>query len=64
MNFSIGDKVQMKKMHPCGGNEWEILRVGIDFKIKCCKCGHLVMLSRKKFEKGVKKILEQQNKNL
>jgi hypothetical protein len=57
MNFSIGDKVQMKKPHPCGGNEWEILRTGIDFRIKCCKCGHLVMLSRQKFEKGVKKIL-------
>ena len=59
MNFSIGDKVQMKKQHPFGSNEWEILRIGIDFRIKCCKCGHLVMLPRQKFEKGVKKILEQ-----
>lgn len=59
MNFSIGDIVQMKKNHPCGGNRWEILRTGIDFRIKCLECGHLVMLSRTKFEKGVKKILEQ-----
>lgn len=58
MNFSIGDIVQMKKSHPCGGNRWEILRTGIDFRIKCLECGHLVMLSRTKFEKGVKKILE------
>lgn len=58
MNFSVGDIVQMKKNHPCGGNKWEILRTGIDFRIKCLECGHLVMLSRTKFEKGVKKILE------
>lgn len=58
MNFSIGDIVQMKKSHPCGENRWEILRTGIDFRIKCLECGHLVMLSRTKFEKGVKKILE------
>ncbi len=58
MNFAVGDKVIMKKPHPCGGNEWEILRVGIDFRIKCVKCGHMVMLTRTKFEKGVKKIIE------
>ena len=58
MQFSVGDKVQMKKPHPCGGSEWEILRTGIDFRIRCCKCRHLVMLSRQKFEKGVKKIIE------
>ncbi len=57
MQFCVGDIVQMKKPHPCGGNEWEVLRTGIDFKIRCQKCGHLVMLSRTKFEKGVKKIL-------
>lgn len=58
MNFSVGDIVQMKKNHPCGSNQWEVLRTGIDFRIKCLKCGHMVFLSRTKFEKGVKKILE------
>lgn len=58
MNFSVGDKVIMKKPHPCGGNEWEILRTGIDFRIKCTKCGHMVMLTRTKFEKGFKKLSE------
>lgn len=57
MKLYVGDIVQMKKPHPCGGNEWEILRTGIDFRIKCTKCGHMVMLSRTKFEKGIKKIL-------
>ena len=55
MNYQIGDKVYMKKPHPCGGYEWEILRIGMDFRIKCLKCGHLVMLPRLRFEKGVKK---------
>ena len=44
MQFSVGDIVQMKKDHPCGSNQWEILRTGIDFRIKCCGCGHMVML--------------------
>lgn len=57
MDFSVGDIVQMKKNHPCGGNRWEILRTGADFRIRCLECGHLVMLPRPKFEKGVKKIL-------
>jgi len=58
MNFHIGDIVQMKKDHPCGGREWEILRVGMDFRIKCTTCSHMVMLTRAKFEKGVKKIIK------
>ncbi len=60
MDFSVGDIVQTKKPHPCGSNEWEILRTGIDFRIKCRKCGHLVMLPRTKFEKSVKKLISHQ----
>jgi hypothetical protein len=48
----------MKKGHPCGSNEWEIIRMGADIKIKCCKCTRLVMLPRSKFEKDIKKILK------
>ncbi|NLK37644.1 MAG: DUF951 domain-containing protein [Epulopiscium sp.] len=61
MQLFVGDIVEMKKLHPCGGNQWEILRTGIDFRIKCLKCGHMVMLPRTKFEKGIKKILSSQN---
>ena len=63
MDFSVGDIVQMKKTHPCGGNEWEVLRTGIDFRIKCTTCGHMVMLPRVKFEKSVKKILSKADEN-
>ncbi|MBR6400258.1 MAG: DUF951 domain-containing protein [Firmicutes bacterium] len=59
MDFNIGDIVKMKKAHPCGSDEWEILRVGADFRIKCRGCGHLVMLPRVKLEKNVKKVVEQ-----
>ena len=56
--FKLYDIVEMKKGHPCGTNEWEIIRVGADIKIKCCKCERLVMLPRSKFEKDIKKILK------
>ena len=60
-SFYIGDVVEMKKGHPCGSNNWEIIRLGADIKIKCLGCGRIVMLSRNKFEKSVKKILKQNN---
>ena len=63
MNFSVGDIVQMKKTHPCGGTQWEILRTGIDFRIKCTTCGHMVMLPRNKFEKSVKKIISRSSES-
>ncbi len=54
MEIKLGDKVITKKNHPCGGNEWEIIRVGVDFKLKCEKCGHIVMLPREKAIKSIK----------
>ena len=58
LEYELGDVAVMKKQHPCGSNEWEIVRIGADIKIKCCGCGHLVMLERAKFNKNVKKIIE------
>ena len=55
--FSLGDTVQMKKPHACGGNEWLITRAGADIKIKCVACGRLVMLDRQYFMRAAKKIL-------
>ncbi|MFI3175305.1 MAG: DUF951 domain-containing protein [Bacillota bacterium] len=55
MEFAVGDVVEMKKKHPCGSKDWEVLRVGMDFRIRCMGCNHMVMLSRVKFEKNVKK---------
>ena len=57
MNVTVGDRVEMKKPHPCGGKIFTVLRVGMDFKIRCETCGHEIMLPRKKAEKGVKTIL-------
>jgi hypothetical protein len=56
--FCVGDIVQLKKQHPCGSDQWEVLRVGADFRIKCLGCSHQVMLPRHKFEKSVKKIVK------
>ena len=58
IKYQLGDIVRLKKPHPCGSYEWEILRVGMDFRLKCLGCGHLVMLPRPKFEKMVKAILK------
>lgn len=55
MIYNIGDKVITKKTHPCGGNIWTILRTGCDIKIKCDKCGRIVMLDYQAFEKSIKK---------
>ena len=55
--YRIGQVVQMKKEHPCGGNCWQIIRVGMDFRIKCLRCGRSVLLPRARFERRVKRIL-------
>lgn len=56
--YNIGNIVEMKKGHPCGANEWEVIRIGADIKIKCVNCGRIVMLPRVEFNKKVKKILK------
>ena len=55
--FNVGDVVELKKEHPCGCRQWEIMRTGADFRIKCMGCGHQVMIPRPKFEKSVRKII-------
>ena len=54
--FAVGDIIRMKKPHPCGTYEWEILRVGADFRLKCTGCGHQVMVPRKLVEKNTREI--------
>ena len=58
--YQIGSLVEMKKPHACTGkkaNEWEVIRLGADIKIRCTNCDHVVMMSRHDFEKKLKKIL-------
>lgn len=56
MEFAIGDIVTLKKQHPCGSKQWEILRVGADFRLKCLGCDHQIMIPRKQVEKSLKNI--------
>ena len=58
--FALGDTVQMKKPHACGGNEWQITRVGADIKIKCLQCERVVMLDRQDFLRAGKRVLQKQ----
>ena len=53
-DYQVGDIVKLKKPHPCGSSEWEILRVGADFRLKCLGCEHQVMVSRKLVEKNTR----------
>ena len=60
MHINIGDILEMKKPHPCGTKESKqflVLRVGVDFKIRCCGCGHEVILPRVKAEKNIRKVI-------
>ena len=59
MDVRVGDKILVKKPHPCGANLFDVLRVGMEFKIRCTGCGREVMLPRAKIEKNIKKILRE-----
>ena len=58
--YAVGDVVKLKKPHPCGSFEWEILRVGADFRLKCTGCGHQVMLPRQQIKKSTKNLIKHQ----
>ncbi len=55
--LSVGDSVVTKKPHACGGSRFTVLRTGADVKLKCEKCGHVVMLSSEKAVKAVKTVI-------
>jgi hypothetical protein len=59
MDISIGDVLVLKKSHPCGSNRFIVLRTGLDFKLKCEKCGHEIMTPRIKVEKSMKNVIRQ-----
>lgn len=56
MDINLGDIIKLKKAHPCGSHEWEVLRVGMDFRLKCLGCGHQIMIPRKQAEKNIRGI--------
>ena len=57
-NYQLNSIVIMKKQHPCGTNEWKVIRVGADIKIKCLGCGRSIMLPRIEFNKKLKKVVK------
>ena len=57
MDVRVGDVLELKKEHPCGSRRWQVLRVGMEFKLRCQGCGHELMLPRSKAEKNIRKIL-------
>ncbi len=58
--YYLNDIIQTRKPHPCGSDQWEVIRVGMDFKIKCLGCGRVVMLPRAKFVKSVRKLISRE----
>ena len=60
MDIRVGDKIVMKKPHPCGDNRVDVLRIGMDFKLRCMGCGHEIMAPRSKIEKRIKAVLPQE----
>ena len=59
MDIHVNDILKMKKPHPCGSQEWLVLRVGMDFRIKCEGCGHEMLVPRLKIERHIKRIHRQ-----
>lgn len=57
MDIKVGDVLKLKKQHPCGSSDWEVLRVGADFRLKCKGCEHQIMIARRALEKNIKQIL-------
>jgi len=57
MDIRIGDILEMKKNHPCGVKQFTVLRVGMDFRLKCVGCGHEIMIPRHKAEKNIRKLI-------
>lgn len=60
-NYDLGSLVVMKKGHPCGENLWKVVRLGADIRIKCTKCGRIVMIPRIEFNKKIKKVMEKES---
>jgi len=60
MDIRLNDVLVMKKEHPCGQRQWKVLRVGMDFRLKCLGCGHEVLIPRVKAEKNIRQVLREE----
>lgn len=57
MDIQVGDILKLKKEHPCGSREWEVLRTGADFRLRCMGCSHQIMIARRQAEKNIKDVM-------
>ena len=57
VDIQVGDRLEMRKPHPCGSHTFEVLRIGMDFRLRCTGCGHELMIPRSKAEKSIRQIL-------
>jgi len=64
MNLNVGDIITTRKNHPGGGNKWELLRVGMDIRIKCLTCGRQIMLPRTQIEKRIRSVETKDTQNI
>ncbi len=64
MKYELGSIVIMKKVHPCGENLWKVIRLGVDIKLECVKCGRTIMMDRIEFERKLKKVVEDEKKEI
>ncbi|MBE6989340.1 MAG: DUF951 domain-containing protein [Ruminococcaceae bacterium] len=60
MDLKLHDKLELKRAHPCGSKVWEVLRVGMDIKLRCLGCGHEVMVTRRKVEKAIRRVISEE----
>lgn len=56
MDIRVGDLLTMRKQHPCGSDQWLVLRAGMDFRLRCRGCGHEILIPRAKAEKGIRRV--------
>lgn len=63
MEYDKHDIIEMRKPHACQTNEWEIIRMGMDIRIKCLHCQHIVTMTRRDFEKKMKRVIKKANDN-
>lgn len=64
MNYKLGSKCLMKKPHACQTNKWEIIRTGVDVKIKCLSCGRTIMMDKLEFERKLKKVVDNEEEKI
>ena len=61
MDIRVYDILVMKKAHPCGEKQWEVLRTGADFRLRCLGCGHEIMVPRFKAEKNIRSVIRKES---